>query len=279
MNDDRCTYDGCTRKRVGKRGYCQRHRTQLLDEGALPRVQVSREGDCVAAGCEKPVQSKGMCDVHYWRQRKYGSLDLPEQGPPKSCSVEDCEKPPTGRGLCNAHYHRWARSQPIENLHSEEIYAAFLSRVDNSGGPDACWPWIGHRSRAGYGVFNIKRRQVKPTRWILGYLRGKPLVADEWALHHCDNPPCCNPAHLYVGDVQRNVADMHERGRDRNVLADRNASKTHCAKGHPYVGDNLQVVTTTGYRQCRACAQVNDKKRRDREKAERLAARSTPASA
>lgn len=73
------------------------------------------------------------------------------------------------------------------------------------GGPDDCWPWTGTRQPGGYG--EIDRQHA--TRIILGLEPGDPREA----LHTCDNPPCCNPAHLRVGTSQDNSDDMVSKGR------------------------------------------------------------------
>jgi hypothetical protein len=92
----------------------------------------------------------------------------------------------------------------------------FERNVDRSGGPDACHPWTGGTQDAGYGVFHpTKRTTVRAHRFALELHLGRPLLG--WALHACDNPPCCNvaPGHLYEGDHARNVADAVERGRHK----------------------------------------------------------------
>lgn len=100
-----------------------------------------------------------------------------------------------------------------ETLTEPGVAARFMAKVDASGGPAACHEWTANRTPHGYGQLKVAGRLVYAHRWILGYVRGSQLTASELALHHCDNPPCVNPAHLYVGDQKRNMADCRERGR------------------------------------------------------------------
>lgn len=166
--------------------------------------------------------------------------------------------------------------------------ARFWSKVDLRG-PDECWLWIGLRDEAGYGRWGYGKRQHRAHRWLLGELRGAPLISDprgvEDACHRCDNPPCVNPAHLYVGTRKRNIADAVERkrlwqlkkdecpkghpydkvrssrdqraGRRRcskcELEADtRTARRTHCKYGHPLSGENL-LLCKNCWRKCRIC--------------------------
>jgi hypothetical protein len=124
-------------------------------------------------------------------------------------------------------------------------YERFASFVDASGGPDACHLWQGHRQQNGYGKFPVNRVPTIASRWILGYLRGRPLRRDEMACHHCDNPPCVNPKHLYVGDNAQNMKDAVARGTHNMVR------KTHCPQGHPY--DEANTRHEAGRRRCVTC--------------------------
>lgn len=87
----------------------------------------------------------------------------------------------------------------------------FWSKVDRSGGPDACWPWTGAVDGKGYGRFNIAGHNIPAHRVALALAGRDP--GDACGLHSCDNPPCCNAAHLVRGTLQDNNRHIAERGR------------------------------------------------------------------
>lgn len=91
--------------------------------------------------------------------------------------------------------------------------------------PDECWPWKGPGDKDGYGRMKIGDGTVRAHRvaWALGhgFDPGDALV-----LHRCDNPPCCNPAHLFLGTHTDNVRDMHSKDR----WVDRKGSRHPLAK-------------------------------------------------
>lgn len=87
---------------------------------------------------------------------------------------------------------------------------AFVEPEPNSG----CWLWTGANVR-GYGVLALgapSRRKILVTRLSYMVFVG-PLAADEKACHSCDNPPCCNPAHLFRGTQIDNMRDASVKGR------------------------------------------------------------------
>lgn len=88
----------------------------------------------------------------------------------------------------------------------------FDARVDRSAGPDGCWPWTGVRLPRGYGFFSVDGRNVYTHRYALERATG-PLAAGEVARHKCDNPSCCNPAHLERGSQSENIRDAVARRR------------------------------------------------------------------
>ncbi len=79
---------------------------------------------------------------------------------------------------------------------------------------DECWPWQ-KATRGGYGVFHpTKGETVTAHRFALELAIGRPLHDGMQARHLvCDNPPCCNPAHLAEGTNADNVADMVSKSR------------------------------------------------------------------
>lgn len=92
----------------------------------------------------------------------------------------------------------------------------FWSYVDRRG-PDECWPWKGGYFRLEYGCFNVPvagggffATRAHRVAWTL---ENGPIPPGLDILHSCDNPPCCNPAHLRPGTPAENVADMVRRGR------------------------------------------------------------------
>ncbi|NVD45550.1 HNH endonuclease [Qipengyuania atrilutea] len=91
----------------------------------------------------------------------------------------------------------------------------FWSKVDIRA-PEECWEWQASLTTSGYGRFKIASHvQVTASRLAL-IAHKKDEGGGLHVLHHCDNPKCCNPHHLYFGTVQDNVNDKVERGRCRS---------------------------------------------------------------
>lgn len=90
-------------------------------------------------------------------------------------------------------------------------------------GPDECWPWVGpvltvDGAKSGYGVFVMSEggKRVCTTAHKRAFLLGGGVLPEGHIVRHsCDNPPCCNPAHLLSGTHKDNHDDMVARGRAR----------------------------------------------------------------
>lgn len=87
----------------------------------------------------------------------------------------------------------------------------FWSRVRRGKG---CWEWQGARNHDGYGTLWVGRRKVRAHRLVWELVVGE-IPDGLYVLHRCDNPPCCNPAHLWLGTAADNSADMVAKGRAR----------------------------------------------------------------
>lgn len=87
----------------------------------------------------------------------------------------------------------------------------FWDRVD-VGGPEDCWEWLSGRHPQGHGQCTIDGRKVYAHRHAFELTNG-PIPVGLVIRHRCDNPPCCNPAHLLSGTVADNARDAVERGR------------------------------------------------------------------
>jgi hypothetical protein len=89
----------------------------------------------------------------------------------------------------------------------------FWSKVDmsNRGG---CWNWTASISKNGYGSFKLFGKAMTTSR-VAYWIGHGQQPGDMMVLHKCDNRACCNPDHLYLGDVKQNSRDMMERGRHR----------------------------------------------------------------
>lgn len=99
----------------------------------------------------------------------------------------------------------------------------FWAKVDRRA-PDECWPWQGGRTARGYGFLSINNQTHRAHRYALTST-GIDVPVGSVVLHLCDNPPCCNPAHLKVGSALENNRDMVAKGRSRN----RHTGKLSCA--------------------------------------------------
>lgn len=80
---------------------------------------------------------------------------------------------------------------------------------------DGCWLWLGAIDRDGYGIFTYAGQTFRAPKVAL-QLDGRPVPDGQYACHHCDNPGCVNPAHLYPGTPTQNMRDAIERDRVRN---------------------------------------------------------------
>lgn len=98
-------------------------------------------------------------------------------------------------------------------VRSESYASKFWARVDRT---KDCWEWQGSRTARGYGQLKLPRSTTNIRAHRLAYFLATGRDPQEKLVcHTCDNPPCCNPAHLFLGDDADNVQDMVAKGRAR----------------------------------------------------------------
>ena len=93
----------------------------------------------------------------------------------------------------------------------EERFWLYVEKCD-----DGCWRWTGGKDTHGYGQFGINGKMIRTHRFSyeLHHPVSKPMNENElYILHSCNNPACCNPAHLRLGTHQDNMNDKKSQGR------------------------------------------------------------------
>jgi len=104
-----------------------------------------------------------------------------------------------------------AKKHLIIPLFTPQDILRFWCKVDFAS-PNGCWEWQAKLNSGGYGRFGLERDAFRAHRiaWSMAY---GPIPSGLCVCHHCDNPSCVNPAHLFVDSVVGNNADMTRKGR------------------------------------------------------------------
>ena len=108
------------------------------------------------------------------------------------------------RRFCSAECY-WSR----ERLPIAERFWRFVQKSDG------CWEWTGGRAGKGYGAFGIDRDHMAYAHRVSWEMHFGPIPTGLFVCHHCDNPPCVRPDHLFLGTVVDNAVDMVSKGRHR----------------------------------------------------------------
>ena len=112
---------------------------------------------------------------------------------------------------------QWRLAQGMRPRASLTPEVRFWSKVQR-GGKRQCWEWIGVRKTDShpYGVFYIATRRSVPAHRFSWQLHFGEIPEKMLVLHRCDNPPCVNPRHLFLGTDLDNRHDMIAKGRARH---------------------------------------------------------------
>lgn len=96
----------------------------------------------------------------------------------------------------------------------------FWEKVDVRD-PDECWEWQAGKTVEGYGRIYTGKISLDMAHRVSYELHHGPIPEGMKVLHKCDNPPCCNPAHLFLGDDLVNVCDKIAKGRSNMPTGER----------------------------------------------------------
>lgn len=113
-------------------------------------------------------------------------------------------------------------SRPLPAFTPQQI-ARFWSKVAKAG-VNECWPWTACTTGK-YGSFAVTHRQCVGAHRVAHFLASGRDPHPLLVLHSCDNPPCCNPAHLREGNFRDNAQDAMRRG--RMATGERTGAYTH----------------------------------------------------
>lgn len=135
-----------------------------------------------------------------------------------------------------------------------------------------CWEWDMGRQTGKYGRLNFGGDSAYAHR--VSYLvHNGEITPGLFVCHHCDNPICVRPDHLFLGTSADNNRDKARKGRTVNPLTDTLKTRTHCPKGHPYDEANTmwRSYKDRKGRACRACLRAWGRAGDQRKRAEREA--------
>jgi hypothetical protein len=171
---------------------------------------------CSVEGCDKKYLAKGFCRYHYSKNHRLSET--------KICSIADCKNVVLVKGVCNTHYIRIKKNKPVETkscyeLTPKERLLKFVKINEETN----CWDWIGAKNRKGYGSLHFGGKTRIAHRMSYELYVGE-IPSGLLVCHHCDQPECINPEHLFLGTDLDNSNDKFLKGRQRFLVGEDNVT-------------------------------------------------------
>lgn len=167
---------------------------------------------CKIDNCERNAIARGWCHTHYKRWQVHGDPLVNHKPRDRKCSIEGCENKHASIGYCakhERHYRRYGRVTTYLRRY-ESFIAAYEDQVIRN--KDGCWGWSGSISSAGYSLIFCNHEIKWGHRFSFEYHR-EEIRQGYVICHHCDNPVCTRPDHLFQGTMKDNIQDCIRKGR------------------------------------------------------------------
>lgn len=133
-----------------------------------------------------------------------------------------------------------SRPASIFDLPEEDRAVAIAKFWERAIQDDGCWGWRGSSARRlgepSYSLLVVGRRGLRMLAHRAAWeITNGPIPDGQVACHRCDNPPCPNPSHLFLGAQADNLADMRAKGRGY-------FNSFPFGSGHPKAKVNAELV-------------------------------------
>lgn len=116
-----------------------------------------------------------------------------------------------------------------------------------------CWVWTGRTDANGYGRVGTKSELAHRIAYRTAF---GDFDSHLFVCHTCDNPPCVNPAHLFLGDAAANNRDRHSKGRSKNLFASNDKHPARIRQGEQHWCARLSVEDVRCIRRLRKSGQL-----------------------